>query len=129
MKLLKYTKGREKRFSSEYTEENEARARTIVAKASELLSAFGEDRDCTLGWTPIQLAKNQGWEIDNKLAHAQAIGIEDHDKKFGHWCCINVERLIELGLYMKSLVITHLAEEPHVYLTVIEPDCGSRIYS
>jgi hypothetical protein len=126
--FVDYHKWRHKKYGGKIDPDIEKQARITVAKASEVLSAFGIYRNITHGLIPAAYAKKHGMDIEDLdtklLIYGQAIGIEDKDGKLGKWCVENVERLVEIGIYMKSLVST----KGYVWLQVVEPKSGSRIY-
>jgi hypothetical protein len=128
MTKQEYLKGRHKHptWGIEFTEDIEKHCIRTIAKVSELLSAFGEKRQVIDGWCPRELNKSKFGTLDKYLFYGQAVILEDKDGKLGMWCLQNVERLIELGLFMKSVTITSL--EGIVYLQSVPPKCGSRIF-
>lgn len=129
LSMIDYHKWRYKNYGG-WDQDVERQARVTIAKASELLSAFGEKRKIVHGHLPLAYAKKYGIDECKLLQYGQAIGFEDKDCRLGKWVLENVERLSEIGLYMKSLIETHASEdeEPYVWLQVVPPKCGSRIF-
>lgn len=78
-------------------------ASMTVAKISELLSRFGEDRKFTSGYRPPSYNKQIGGSPTSKHMTCQAGDLEDNDKALGEWCYNNLGTLRELGLSMESL--------------------------
>ncbi len=124
-----YLKGRHLKFAHEFSDEKKKSSAKMVARASELLSAFGKKREVHIGWTPLDFAKRDGLERTSPHVYGQAIALLDFDKKLGHWAIENLERLVELELYMQSLVETHVGDFPFVRFQLTRPKCGSRIFS
>jgi hypothetical protein len=129
LSLQNYLKGRERKFAQEFSDDKKKNAHKMVARASELLSAFGEKREVVLGWVPVNIAKRDGVDIESPHIWGQAIALKDFDKRLGHWCVENIERLIELELFMETLSATHQGEYPFVRLQIARPECGNRIFS
>jgi hypothetical protein len=132
LSLTDYHKNRYKTYGG-WDEDVQKSARITVAKVSELLSACGVRKPhITHGYMPQAYAKKYGFAVDDPdtklLMYGQAIGIEDKLGTIGVWSIENVERLVEIGLYMKSLIDTHTADTPFVWYQTVSPKCGSRIY-
>lgn len=124
-----YLKGRERKFSAEFTPELSSNTDKIIARASELLSRFGEDRAVTSGWRPKSInSATPGASPTSQHIYCNAIDIEDSKKTLGQWCIVNIEVLVELGLYMESLLTTHNSDNPWVHLQDVPPKSGSRIF-
>lgn len=129
--LSDYYMGRDVKFALELTEEMQKNAATTIAKASEILSAFGEDRKVTSGWRPSAINKAQGGSVNSKHIYCQAIDLEDNDHKLGLWAIQNIERLKELGVYMESLTKTHNPPDgmgSWVHFQIVAPKSGKIIF-
>ena len=128
MTKQEFLKGRHKhhKWGIEFTEDIEKNCIRTIAKVSELLSAFGDKRQVIDGWVPIELNKQKYGTLDKALFYGNAVILDDSDKRLGMWCQENIERLIELGLFLKSVTITSV--EGVVYLQSVPPKCGSRIF-
>jgi hypothetical protein len=122
--LDEYLMGRDKKFSQDFDENILKNAKRIVAKASELLAAFGEKRKVTSGWRPPAINKMNNGAPKSQHLWANAIDLEDGNGRLKQWCITNIERLIELDLYMESPTVTH----SWVHLQCIAPKSGNRIF-
>ena len=127
-----YLKGREKKFSQEFTDDLSANTNKIIARASELLSRAGITKAyVTSGWRPKSINAAQGGSVNSQHIFCNAIDLFDPDKKIGQWCVQNVEALAEIGLWMESLLTTHASEDPQgrwVHLQDVPPKSGNRIF-
>lgn len=123
--LADYYAGRDVKFAKELTIELQRNAEKIVAKASELLSAFGEKRAVTSGWRPASInAATPGASKKSHHIFCNAIDLEDHDGRLDKWCVENIERLVELGLYLESPTST----PRWCHIQQISPRSGARIF-
>lgn len=116
-------------------------AAKTVAKLSELLSRFGEERKLTSGYRPPSYNKQVGGSPTSKHLTCQAGDLEDNDKALGEWCYNNLGTLRELGLSMESLsYVDSVTGElkgthsgfggllPWVHLQVIPPPSGHTVF-
>lgn len=113
----------------EKTEEVTKNATKLVAKASLLLSHFGEDRICTSGFRPSSYNKQIGGSPNSLHCRGLAIDLWDFDKKLGLWCKANENLLEELGLYLEDLSVTHAGDNPNkywVHAQIVPPRSGKR---
>jgi uncharacterized protein YcbK (DUF882 family) len=119
-----YLMGRDKKFPNDFNDDILKNAKSIVAKASEVLSAFGEKRKVTSGWRPPTINKMNNGAPKSQHMYGNAIDIEDGDGRLKKWCVTNIERLVELGLYMESPTAT----PSWVHLQQVAPRSGNRIF-
>lgn len=124
-----YLKGRDRKFENEFTDDVRKNSARIIASTAEILSAFGHKREVLHGWTPKNIAKRDGLDLKSPHIWAQAIALKDFDKSLGHWSVTNIERLVEVGFWMQSLIETHSSDIPYVRFQIVRPPCGSRIFS
>ncbi len=123
--ISEYFMGRDEKFSKELTIDLQKNADKIVARASELLSAFGEKRKVTSGWRPASInAATPGAAKRSLHMFCLAVDLEDKDGSLGRWCVENVERLIEIGLWLESPTRT----PGWVHVQAMAPRSGSRIF-
>lgn len=126
LSLSDYFMGRDVKFPHELTPEIQDNAAKTVAKASELLAAFGEDRKVTSGWRPTSInAATPGAAKKSNHMYGLAVDLEDADGRLGKWCIDNIERLIEIGLWMESKAST----PSWVHVQTVAPRSGHRIFS
>jgi hypothetical protein len=126
-----YLKGRErhKEFQHEFTDQVKKNADRMIAATAEILSAFGSKRDVVHGWTPKNIAKRDGLDPVSPHHYAQAVALEDFDGRLGQWALLNIERLVEMGVYLQSLAETREGDRPFVRFQIVRPRCGNRIFS
>jgi hypothetical protein len=122
--LSDYFKGRDKKFSSELSEEKMKNAFTIIAKASELLSAFGEKRLVRSGWRPENLNKQMGGSPTSQHIWCNAIDLEDNDGRLKKWCLDNEMRLNEVEIWMEHPDYT----PTWVHWQRVPPKSGNRFF-
>ncbi len=123
--LSEFYQGRDEKFPKELTIELQKNADKMVARASELLSAFGEKRKVTSGWRPASInAATPGAAKKSLHMFCLAVDLEDKDGRLGKWCVENVERLIEIGLWLESPTKT----PGWVHVQAHAPRSGSRIF-
>lgn len=106
-------------------------AAKIVALASEICSLAGVKPVVTSGWRPESHNKKIGGSLKSKHIWCNAIDLWDPDKSLGEWCVANVEALVERGLYMESLIVTHKSQEKTgrwCHLQSEAPGSGNRIF-
>jgi hypothetical protein len=119
-----YFKGRDKQFPNEFTDDVLKNADKIIARASELLSAFGEKRKVSSGWRPTSINKQVGGAKNSQHIYGNAVDIEDKDGRLKKFCVENIERLIEIGLWMEDVTAT----PTWVHLQSVPPKSGDRIF-
>jgi hypothetical protein len=132
LSLIDYHKWRWKKFGG-WDEDVEKSSRVLIAKVSEILSHVGTTKaHVVFGHMPPTFAKKYAGDMDEGdvklLIYGQAVGIEDKTGIIGMRLVENVERLVEVGLYMKSLIDTHTADVPFIWLQTVSPKDGSRIF-
>lgn len=126
-----YLKGRDVKFADEFTDELSANTNVTIARASELVDRYQRatgdtrKREVTSGWRPQNINKATPGAAPKSLhMYCQAIDIEDKDQSLGKWCVANIEVLVEIGLWMESIVHTptwmHIQTKP--------PKSGNRIF-
>lgn len=119
-----YFMGREGLIPKGQEEEIFGNARITVARASELLSAFGEDRKVTSGYRPASINKAQGGAPNSLHMYALAVDLSDPDRRLGAWCLANPKRLEEIGLWVESLTST----PGWVHVQCRPPKSGKRFF-
>lgn len=113
---------------------------TLIPKVNELLERYGKPLVMSSGFRSkedqirIYAEKNakrkaQGlppYKVPTSSQHmaAAAVDIEDPDRKFGHWCLMHLDYLIELDLYMEDLGST----PTWCHLQCLPPKSGKRIF-
>ncbi len=118
-------------ITHERHEELAKNAAKIVALASEICARAGVKAVCTSGWRPESHNKRIGGSLKSKHIHCQAIDLWDPDKCLGEWCVSNIEALVELGLYMESLTVTHKSPERTgrwLHLQFVAPASSNRVF-
>ena len=130
-----YLKGRQIKFASEFTPELSDNTDKIIAKASELLSRYetatgdSSKGEVASGWRPKEInAATPGASPTSTHIYCAAVDLVDWDKKLGNWLVENVEVLVEIGLFMESLLSTHVGGRPWVHVSFISPKSGNRIF-
>ena len=109
----------------------EKNAQILVCKVSLLMSLYGKELAITSGFRPFSYNKQIGGSDKSLHCYGQAIDLHDPDKSFGEWCVLNVEHLVQNGLYMESLTKTHLSQDPlkrWVHLQSKAPRSGNTIF-
>lgn len=78
-------------------------ANTIVPRANDLLSHFGEYRQCNSGYrSAADQARINPKATNSAHLTCQAIDIEDKDGKLKAFCLNNLKLLESIGLWMES---------------------------
>ncbi len=126
------TKGREKKFPQEFTDEVSNNVNKIIARVSELLSRMGKTKVyVTSGWRSRSINASVGGSPHSCHLYGAALDILDSDKSIGEWCVNNIEALAEIGLWLESLTKTHASEDPQerwVHFQCVAPKSNSRIF-
>lgn len=100
-------------------------ANTIVPRANDLLSHFGEFRACNSGFrSAADQARINPSAPHSKHMEAAAIDLEDKDGKLKHFCVNNQALLASIGLWMESP--DHTPTWLHVQC--VPPKSGNRIF-
>lgn len=123
--LKDYWKGRDKQYAQDLTVDVQSCAYKLLFKVNELLSLFGENRQCNSGWRPLTVQMEINPRAPNsKHVTGNAIDIEDRDGKFKNWCMDHLFLLERLGLYMEAPEST----PTWVHLQQIAPKSGKRVF-
>lgn len=105
--------------------ELQANANTIVPRANDLLSRFGEYRNCNSGYrTPEDQMRINPKAPASKHTICAAIDLEDKDRKLTEFCLNNLEILQEIGLWMEE----NSSTPTWVHVQCIAPLSGHRIF-
>jgi hypothetical protein len=110
----------------EITDELRTNAALVVARANELLSLFGEEREQRSGWRP-QAVNDATPNAAHHSMHitCQAIDLEDSDRRLTEFCTANKNaQLVVLGLYMENAIAT----PDWVHVQIVAPGSGQRVY-
>lgn len=107
------------------TEQQVINLNTLIPKINDLLELYKKPLHVNSGYR----TKEDQLRINPKAPNSQhcecaAIDLGDRDNSFRNWCLMNLQHLVDLGLYM---------EEPShtptwVHLQVIAPKSGYRIF-
>lgn len=100
-------------------------AADIVVKLMDLELAYGSLLTITSGYRPAVIT-NELLGGDHHDAHEKCCGVDlrDTDQKLYAWCVANIEKLIEIGFWMESIV----SAKDHVHLQTYAPGSGNRIF-
>jgi len=123
--LSDYFMGRDHTYAAELNNELVNNATVTVDRANALLKLFGTNRGVTSGWRPKTLNDaTPGAAKKSNHIKCLAVDLEDKDGKLAKWCVENVERLVEIGLWMESPMHT----KGWVHVQTIAPRSGNRIF-
>jgi uncharacterized protein YcbK (DUF882 family) len=116
----------------EVTDEIIKNATVLIAKVSTLLSlAQIENVKITSGFRPKSYNKQIGGSEKSWHCFGAAIDLQDPTREIGKWCQTNIRYLMDNGLYMESLSITHKSESPSGLWTHLQskaPRSGNPIF-
>jgi len=117
--------GREKTYSSEYTEEISNNIDKLLIPLNKLRIAYGNPMKVSSGWRPPSLNK----KIKNAATKSNhclglACDFEDKDNKLMLWLWNNLQLLEKLGLYWEDPQYT----KGWVHLQIVPPKSGNRIF-
>lgn len=123
--LSDYWMGRDAEYLSDMTAEILENATETVAKANQLLKAFGEDRKVTSGWRPPSVnAATPNAAAKSKHMTGQAIDLADPDGDLDDWCFDHLETLAEIGLWLESPAST----KGWCHVQILPPKSGKRVF-
>jgi hypothetical protein len=115
--------GRDKKYP--LNDELRANADEIVAKASELLSRFGQLRRVSSGWRPPAInATTPGAARKSLHMSCEAVDLEDEDGSLDDWCLEHPEVLQEIGLWQEHPAAT----KGWCHLQIVPPRSGKRVF-
>ena len=113
------------------TDEVEKNAQILICKVSLLMSLFGKELVISSGYRPFSYNKQIGGSEKSLHCWGLACDFLDPDKAFGEWCILNIEHLVQNGLYMESLTKTHASYKPEgrwVHLQSKAPRSGNTVF-
>jgi hypothetical protein len=121
--VAEYYMGRDKKYP--LNDELRANADEIVAKASELLSRFGQLRRVSSGWRPPAInATTPGAARKSLHMSCEAVDLEDEDGSLDDWCLEHPEVLQEIGLWQEHPAAT----KGWCHLQIVPPRSGKRVF-
>lgn len=119
------------RDSKEITDEIRKNASVLVSKVSMLLSLIPYETTITSGFRPQSYNKKIGGSPNSHHCYGRAIDLWDPEKIIGKWAQSNISYLIEHGLFVESLCVTHASEKPSgrwCHFQIVAPKSGSQIF-
>ena len=109
----------------ELTDELVATAQVTVDKANQLLQRFGDERDITSGWRPIEVNKIvPGAALYSNHTKCLAVDIADPYGDLDEWCLANPGILEELGLWQEHPAST----KGWCHVQTVAPRSGNRVF-
>lgn len=109
----------------ELTDEMQTDAQITVDKANQLLVQFGEDREITSGWRPIEVNRLvAGAALYSNHTRCLAVDIYDPHGDLDEWCLGHPEVLEEIGLWQEHPAST----KGWCHVQIIPPKSGNRVF-
>jgi len=104
-----------------------------VSRTMELLSRIGYlgPLVITSGFRTVDQNKAIGGSPKSHHCFGLAIDLWDPEKLIGAGCLSNIEAMIEIGVWMEALTVTHASPTPEgrwVQWQVVPPKSGNRIF-
>jgi hypothetical protein len=107
------------------TEPIRAASEVTVARANELLKAFGEDRKVNSGWRPAAVnAATPGAAQFSKHMLGKAIDIADPEGDLDEWCMHYLDVLEDIGLWQEHPAST----KGWCHVQIVPPKSGNRVF-
>lgn len=106
------------------SDEELKQAQILIAKVSNILSLFGEDRAQTSGFRSPTYNKQIGGSPNSAHCFAKAIDVVDKDGSLGKWLLQNEHHIIDLDLYAEHPDYT----KGWCHLTTRAPKSGLRFF-
>ena len=135
-----YWMGRDKAYAAQMRADIARNAGVTVRLVNALLEAAEHDRVEPGDDQVTGTAVSSGWrppQVNDRTANAAAqsthltgegIDLQDHaDRRLAVWCCRNLHRLTNLGLYLEDPRWTG-GRDPWVHLQTRPPRSGKRIF-
>ena len=119
------------RDSKEITDDVRKNASVLISKVSMLLSMIPYETTITSGFRPQSYNKKIGGSPNSHHCYGRAVDLWDPEMVVGKWAQSNIQFLLEHGLYMESLCVTHASEKPSgrwVHFQTVAPKSGSQIF-
>lgn len=102
-----------------------ANLNTIVPRANDLLTAFGEYRTVNSGYrSPAYQMQINPNAPHSKHEVCAAVDLEDKDNRLKDWCMANLGTLADIGLWMEDPKST----PDWVHVQCIPPGSGHRVF-
>lgn len=118
--------------SKEITDQVRKNASVLIAKVSTLLSLIPIEKPViTSGFRPQNYNKQIGGSPNSSHCYGMGLDLWDPDKKIGDWCIANIAYLVQEGLHIESLCVTHkshLPEKRWVHFQTRRPKSGATVF-
>lgn len=109
----------------ELTQELVSNADNTVAAVTLLLDAFGEERDLTSGWRPVEVNKTvPGAALRSNHTRCLAADISDPDGDLDDWCTAHPDTLAKIGLWQEHPAST----KGWCHVQIVAPKSGKRVF-
>lgn len=109
----------------ELTDAMQEDASITVDKANQLLVRFGEEREITSGWRPIEVNKLvPGAALFSNHTRCLAVDIADPSGDLDEWCLANPGVLEEIGLWQEHPAST----KGWCHVQTVAPKSGNRVF-
>ena len=100
-------------------------AQQTVDRANTLLSNFGEPREITSGWRPVEVNRLiPGAALRSNHTKCLAVDLADPDGDLDEWCLDNAAVLEEVGLWQEHPAAT----KGWCHLQTVPPKSGRRVF-